>query len=310
MKTINKGFSLVELMVVVAIGGITSLVMASIFVFSAQEFHSLIEQNQAEESLLLSSYYLRATLTQAVKLRSVAGDPVTLFNAATVAPPTAPLNIAVGFLDNRRTCNDANCTIMPPAGTAWPAGVPSALAIFIRENGGFNIDTSTATPWTASQFLPTAIFYRPPNTGVFPQISGRLYVTQAGVGGSITDTDAALQSGLIFDGIVAFGLSTSNLASCPATTGSAEYNGAIPCVNLYIRVRYFKGAATSKCYDPDPVVASAVAGCIYRDVDMRVNINLRNNIINASATGDPLQKDRVNSGLYFFRFTAPSLSDF
>src|SRR4051812_15368377 len=116
----RSGQTLIELLISVAIGGILSLAMASVFTFGVNQFNSLMEQNTAEESLLQTAYYLRFYLAQALKTRCVNFIP----NSFTMSDDgTAPVGLAAGNFD----CARYESTVPP----TWPgAGILQPLAVF------------------------------------------------------------------------------------------------------------------------------------------------------------------------------------
>ncbi len=310
MRTVKsfsqKGFTIAELMVAVAIGGIVSMVLATFFTFAAEQFYSLIDQNEAEQSILLTSYYLRSALSQAVKTMAVAGDPTGNFASGTAntLDGTVPNNVGTGFFDISRTCTESLCinsSMSSPWPVGWPGGTVTPLAYFVKESG-----LGTGSPPT-SQYVDTGIFFIPPQGTQ----AGRLYISQflASGGGSFTPIDSSLSSQFYFDRIVGFGLATTTSF---ATGASGAVPGlpypALASVTLYVRARYFKGVSSIKDYSSDPNTAAA-AGSNFTDISSTINVTLRDNILGLSLTGTG-QYERPDNGLYFYQFTTPTLENF
>ncbi len=313
-----------ELVVAMAIGAIMSLAMATVFTFSAEQFASLIDQNDTEESLLLASYYLRATIAQAVKTAATFGDPSVLgvYDGTTQDNTITPLNVVKGYFDLSKVCKDAvgvRCKSMynTAPNIIWVPDTVNALALFVRENGGDGPNPNNPT----SDYTPTGIFYNPPATiQALPNGSmGTIYIAQApAVTGNFTVTVAGLNSQLKFDHIVAFGLVDSATGPPYTTFAPASTVGpppvvmnytAVGAVNLYIRARYFKPTSNVKNYAADPAVAAA-AGSLFRDIETNVNIGLRDNVLGPSLLGPAGSVERLTSGLYFYRFAGPQMTNF
>ncbi|MBK9294012.1 MAG: prepilin-type N-terminal cleavage/methylation domain-containing protein [Oligoflexia bacterium] len=288
MKNV-KGFSLPELMTAVAVGGFLSLAMASVFTFAAQQFNGLIDQNDAEDNFLLASFYLRATLAQAVKTQHNT-DPFTNFGTDVSG---LPANIIVGYMNCNLGCNTATkCTNQTAADNDAAAKIWSqpinTFAMFNRDNGG------NGTSDSASSYLVTGIFYQPATATT----DGKLYISQfpASSGGSFTLTEASLSNQIVLNRIVAFGLypdaGGNNCDIVPS--GGINY---VRGVNMYVRARYFQGISQVKNHLPNQTDAAA-AGANYRDLEQTIYVVLRNNILGASQTdGTP---ERVNGGLLTF----------
>jgi len=285
-----KGFSLPELLTAVAVGGLMSLALASVFTFGAQQFNALIDQNQAEESFLLTSYYLRSYIAQAVKVQSN-NNPWGVFTGG-ADMVGAPSGVPQGYFN----CNLA-CTITATDkcdNPGWNAGI-NAVALFARDNGGNGTSTSL------SDYMTTGIFYAPPAGAV----SGKIYLSQfpSDTGGAFILSDTDLSAQLAFDKIVALGL-------YPDTAGNAcDLVGTnLRSVNLYLRARYFKGISPVKTYTPNQT-AAVTAGANFRDLEQTINIVFRNNVLGASTTSTGVN-ERVNGGLYFFKYQAPPMNQF
>jgi hypothetical protein len=203
-KTKNsRGQSLTEVLISLAIGGIVSLGLASVFTFGVEQFQILVDQNQAETSLLSSAFYLRSWLSQAVKINchglpgaapnqygplnganlassiSDASGPQTL-NLSSVTGTNDELNtptqIARGKMDCREVpsspteiSNDGGSSLTNPlVGYHWAykTSAPprmNIIANFIRDAG----DGPAGGPYY-SQYLPSVILFSPPSRPTDP----------------------------------------------------------------------------------------------------------------------------------------------
>jgi prepilin-type N-terminal cleavage/methylation domain-containing protein len=295
MKT-ERGVTMIELMVAVAIGGILSVVLATFFTFTVEQFYSMIDQNDTEQSLLMSSYYVRASVAQAVKTMNA--STVNFTGAADAT--TFPTDVPVGYFNTFYQCNDIDCNTMTtnwPAG--WPAGVPvTPLAIFAREAGT-----------VSSNYVLTGLFYIPPNGAT----SGRIYVAQIPSGAPFVLTNANLMNHFYFDHIVAFGIASgaNAVTNGNALTTLPAPNTPLSNVAIYIRARFFRAGSAGKDYSSDPAVArlAVPGGTNFIDINTTVNVSLRNNIVGANVNGTGVN-ERPSNGLYFYQFLTPSLQNF
>jgi prepilin-type N-terminal cleavage/methylation domain-containing protein len=154
-KSNQKGFSLLEMMISVAIGLMVSAGIASVFVFSMQQLNLLIEKNETEQAVLQTAFYLQRYLSQASNIQAV--REVTPLSP--VATPASPGFVDVvageGQLDydfDTGALNDGG------PGYKYKSGVGTYynFAVFNREAG----DPNGAV---GSKLYPTGIFIRDPD---------------------------------------------------------------------------------------------------------------------------------------------------
>lgn len=341
----SRGQSLIELMVAVAIGGIIALATGALFAFGIQQFSMLVDENQAQESLLESSFYIKDWLEQAAKLscQNGAGNggvnplPTTTALAVDNSPP---MTVPRGLLD----CQDPNSGVggggrmLPSVGTAlpglaghaWTQNKKNPLAIFVRETGGSFNDTlgvaaGPASSGGASIYEPSGIYFTPPSDGsVAGQLvgySGVLWFAQQVAGNPNLNTGA----NFYFDHIVDVGVITGTVSSdaicygtaprnygdsppgtCPAPAAAALYNLQSLQIRIVARYVTLPMITTAISYLPT-TAANANKGWV--DLDMSIPINLKNNFLGINGTG-LYSAERGYGGLYFFRMSAPPLSAF
>lgn len=242
-----------------------SLGLATIFIFSIQQFTMLVEKNEAEENHLWITYYTRLYLGQAVRVNDLKGSP--------------PGNIASGGRGSIRT--DFDVRALTTGNEIIPFG------IFERENGIRN-----------SEFEATGIFLKGINSNA-GDVYNRSYaiIFHLGCPSSpcLMNPD---RNNLFYDRISRFEVLDSAFEdSNPGGTG-----GTNNLKNLTIRVstRYFNTSNQNLwCFDESKGVNCTPH---YRDITSDIQITLRNNILGrvTSSAGGIERDERAHGGLYYY----------
>lgn len=292
-----KGFTLPELMVSVAIGGIIAVLGATIMVWNSTTFAAFQRSVNAQRDLLEMSYHVRMLLAQATDLRG---------SLPTLAEPnlaTSPIDgyvidyTAVGGAPGQiRTFNSAN-----PLAPVAPE-TTFTLAVFIRE----------VSDKLGSQYLPSALFFRTPSN-VRP---GRLMINPGpplgGVPGpvnlNIRDGDPK------WDNVVELQILPESNPNFPA--GQAPrwaqvrivvrvFNESVPigapnASNFYIWCPNYQMGNPAAFASCSP--ATGRAG--YRDLERTFTVYFRNNGLGNDSTSSTSQR-RLFGNIHFFRTIVP-----
>jgi len=263
----SLGMSLVEVLIALGIGGFVILGISSANTYVSNWYYQSVEENTAEENLLLAAFHLKQFLGQAVEVICSGGplpSPVVL-GINNAIPPY----IGEGKVD---------CTYT----VAAAVGNPSALAIFNRETGG--VTSLVAGNFPSSQFVGSGIYFQPPAG----KQSGVLSFAQAPPGSSTISLASALSLDHIVDiQALQFAISTS---------------GRLETITYRLTARYMlqEGGTTSVSYLVIPPVGSTP----YKNVTLDVDIGLRDNWLAPSVSGSGTS-ERLHGGLYYFRTIVP-----
>jgi hypothetical protein len=175
----SRGLSLIEVVMGLGISTLVMLGVASVSSWVNDSYAQTVEENTAEQNLLLAAFYFKQFLGQAVETVCQSSPPTTLSSPTTLAVPfpnTIPPYIGQGLV---------NCNTVSP----WPAsapGNPNALAIFNSEVGG--VTSLAPGNYPASQFVGTGIYFYPP-AGTQ---SGILYFAQGQPGSTLINLANAI----------------------------------------------------------------------------------------------------------------------
>jgi len=305
------GFSILELMVGLAIGMLT-LSVASTFLVSTYKWYKIeVDKNKAMANILLAAYNIRVTLLQSINMVVVPfadlGGPQTIPEANLPATGGAgailklydsgcePVTPALG-----QTCAAAGGTLEAQDGSFDP------IAIFNRESGT-----------TVSKMYRTGIFFRKPNRLEMSRElrSGALYFDMGVDGGPIQ----AGPEDPFFDGLVQVKVHSDwiNDLDNEIVVGSGVVRENVTRTTITIVGRYFLGTGGSSgwLYDPTEFGLTGVGG--HKDVHLEVDIGFRNNVLRKTVLGNWIDpNDPINGGvptaerllgrLYFFKFIPPT----
>lgn len=281
LRFTQKGQSLVELMISVAIGAIIALGVSSVFIFAIEQFTIMTEINKAQENLLLAAFHTKNMLSQGVIMRGIA--------------PSADPNTTPDILANVNPYYGQILTSYTPRSQ----GIARTLAIFAREDGS-----------GASTLKPTGIFYYPPTAtaGATDAASGRiLFAIPAppGGGGSVVIDPNDLGQSVWFDGIVDFSIQSVSLSTSP----TAQYSNLAEKAVIHIISRAFRDSnKTNWFYNVPSDTTKGTPTVAFKDYDMTVEVGFRNNLLNYNQTlpnGSPAPQQYLYGGVYFFKFINP-----
>lgn len=179
-----RGYSLVELLIAVALQGIVLVMMIQVFTQVARMQSDLTEQKKSEETSMSVGYFMRSIVGQAVDL-GWAG-PVSLNSGCCIA--------GRGLIRQYDSYNVAPTTTadVDTIGVFWREWAPS-------------IDAPT------SQFVGTAIFYQRPT----PTTSGVLYIDLGSRAGGAMAPSA---DDMIFDGLVGLSVTDAQVSAFGAVS--------------------------------------------------------------------------------------------
>lgn len=289
LKLLSDGFSLIEVVVAVGIGGIISSVVATIFVFAVEQFTVLVEQNAAEESLLWASYTTRAFLGQAVDLKVTSGSAID--------PDITPT-------ESGRILSQYSST------DAFRIGNTAAVAVFGRENM-----TGVSTNAMTSDIYASAVFvFSPPITPTGSSaapVGGAIYFDP---GAPVSATMSATQNDVWFDRISEFRIEDVECVTDVGTAQGSACNGwTAKSATIVIKARYFKTARRNRwIWQQMSVIPAGTDVGPFRDVEMSIKVGFRNNLLLGGTSGPQSRvgmegQERLHGGLYFFRMTLPPL---
>lgn len=304
----NKGVSLIELLVTVAIGLVVSGGIASVFVFAMQQFTILVEKNQAEEDSLRMNFYLRRYLSQAVDLNAVT-------------------TISTGAFGGGTGQIDVDFELLVPSSSdmagAGDSGAFARFAIFNREAALFSTGTNQL-PAAGSEMRQTGIFLKdtdadaptpdrragamifdigtPHGSQMVPNVSDvfltRLHnfrvqrVVCNGVGGGYA--------------VEVVNYATGHIEKCLSSTwapGGQTFK--VKTITLETFTRYFKTSNKDSWNFRAPVGGGNVGP--YYDLVQTIKINFKNNALtNQSLTSGPNKEERVHGSVYFYDFFIPA----
>lgn len=275
----SAGVTLVEMMVAVAVGGVLSLTVATLYAFSVGQFQLIVSKNQAQEGLMVMAYQLRNILGQAQDLSVVPGPISNISYDLSVSPG----QILASF--DSTTINSATC----PGGP----NCLRVLAYFLRESG-----TGNQAGVAGSNVVPSAVFFQAPTV----KSPGRLYID---VGSGTVPGGPGIGprlDNIWFDNVVAVKIQTVSVGSNAKSS------------TFTLTVRYFLDPERANwVWCPSGAAAPFLPLCpsptgryaAYKDAQMVVEVGFRNNVLNAVSVTGGNNPDRLFGGMFFFKSIAP-----
>ena len=269
----SKGFSLTQLIVAMGIATLVLLGVAQVSEWSTNSYLQSVEENTAEQNLLMGAFYLREYLSQAVETicyPSVFGlpSPVVLVHNIGVPP-----YLGEGVID---------CRIGHP----WPVsppGNPNALGVFNLERGGVATLVPGPGNLPKSDFVGGGIYFQPPQGTQ----SGKLFFAQAKHGTRFINPT----NSVVLDHFVDI-----QVQSYQASPG-----GRLQNISILLTTRYMLDQTPTPNYLPAPVGPTSR----YRDINLTVDVALRDNWLGITPGSNT--SERVYGGLYFFHTITPPM---
>jgi prepilin-type N-terminal cleavage/methylation domain-containing protein len=306
-----RGFTLVELMVALAISGVTMLVAATLITTLYGRYFQVYNRASAMESLMGAAYNLRQMLGLAVAIQTstagfegggsfvvpaAAGSIGYLLEKDTVPPPP---NTTVGsYFDHITDCSGG-------------IGNVRTVALFARDVGGQGGNGVGAAPIQAtSTLMPTGIFYMCPTLTT----SGVLFIDPGTVTpGTSTASLGPSYSKLYFDRLVQ--LDINNYVTAPVT-------GTLTSVQISITARSFYGTPTPQqmTWCPAADISAGSNGCTatyiqsmtaFRDTTETFQVTFSNQSLKVNpmaptdTTGLNSAFQRVTGNIRFFPYALP-----
>ena len=291
----QAGFTLIELMITVTLTSFIALAISSVFIFSVEQFHILMEQHKTEEAMLFASYHIRSYLSQAVNTQLVTPTTPCHLDQADINPSPPGSETDRGFIVEYEACSS------PPN--------TSLVALFPREN---------SFKYNSVDLFETSIFYEPPTAPTATESSrpGRLMF---GLGTRTSRATSFLHSPHSPHNIIYTGLSRFELKDvvvkdaqdiCPPI-GACEPRPMIRTAQVLLTFRYFLFTEGSggNFYDYDADIREVNA----REVENTIEINFHNNTMAKCAqmglgctavTGT--EKERIFGPIYFYKLVIPA----
>ncbi len=305
------GFTLIETVVAIPISLIILLGVGATFSYTISQFYNLLQQNQAQTSLLWASYYTQAYFSQAINVRFIANQNMmdtwmTDIKSSNGLEPTIVGRIDKSF--NSSLITDDNKL--------------STIAVFYREDGDFQAG------YASSDLVGTAVWFKNPSiiSGVrvdHPPYGGVLYFS-SGLGNG-TSKLAPRMDTIWYDRLSLFEIVAVECFKDPI--GDLDHSicdggdpdetisylsGAdiVKSITFRIRARYFKTTDKSKwIWCTNSSLTQCIPEVPFRDVERIVKVGFRNNILVKSGdsfTGSNYD-ERLHGGLYFFKMSLPRL---
>ena len=290
LKTIT-GFTLIELLITGLLSAVMSMAVASLLIFSIQQFNILIHQHKIEEEMLWASYHIRGFLSQAINIHEQVGTTCSL-----------PNNVGASMQDQGFIVENYTNTC---------ASTPMAvIAVFPRENA---VDVNRVNLFT------TAIFYQAARATASDGIphSGKLYFDVGEESGERIEF-LPDETDIIYTGLHSFevedvekmdvnNLLQNNGGSPTAITGVLAKSAKI---TLTFRYFLFANGENGQFYDYATTNSATLA---YRDVENVVHINFHNNIMikcadvptGCDSSTSPTYKERIFGNIYFYKMVIP-----
>lgn len=268
---------MIELSIATAIGGLISLIVASVFIYAMEQFSILVEHNTAEENLLWSAYQTRSMLSQAVDLRVYNGD--------------IPSN------------GNTNGWIRARYDSALQSGQTTALAVFARENQ-FSGNLSNLVSTGIFAVAPTSL---PSGGADGAPIGGVMYFDPGREGNGVL---SSTPDDVWFDRF-----SRIEIREVECTTPSGSSTDPVVCAAgggqpaksavIVIKVRNFRTSNRGQWVwqEPSAVTPGTTVGP-YEESEMIIKVGFRNNVLGQSKVAGT-GVDRLHGGLYFFRMPLP-----
>ena len=302
----QAGFTLIELMITVTLTSFIALAISSVFIFSVEQFHILMQQHKTEEAMLFASYHMRSYLSQAVNTQRVTTTPSCHLKQADI---TGPANTDRGFIveydyDNQDPTTTCSSSIPPET---------ALVALFPREN---------SFKYNSVDLFETSIFYERPTAPTATDSSrpGRLmFGLGTRTSGSTTSFLHSPHSphNIIYTGLSHFELKDIVVKDaqniCPPT-GPCGGRPMIRTAQVLLRFRYFLFIEGSggNFYDYTSEIREVNA----REIENTIDINFHNNTMakcsggdmgmGCNATDHPTGKERIFGPIYFYKLVIPA----
>lgn len=235
----NLGFSLVEMLIAVAIQGIFILVIATVLLQVARIQGEISEQAKLEETALKIGYAVRSILSQAVDV-DWAGNT----------------DLNSGCCGGRGRIRAYETFTYSPVSAA--ASVDT-LGVFWREAAGSGVAVA------GSEFRSTALYYQKQT----PDTSGVLYVN---LGSTAAGPLEPTLDGLVFDGLVGFAIEDPQ-------PGDVNQPVAAVRVRYVLRRFMDPNAPGWKWCAPGFSGAAECTTSAYRDSEQEFEVSFRNNVL-------------------------------
>ena len=289
----QAGFTLIELMIAVTLTSFIALAISSVFIFSVEQFHILMQQHKTEEAMVFASYHTRSYLSQAVNMQLV----------GTQGTPDCHLNSGVVNEPDRGFIVEHHSTCLTPS--------TSLVALFPREN---------SFKYSSVHLFGTSIFYERPTALTSTEASrpGRLIF---GLGQSTSEA-GHVHSPHSPNNIVYTGLSHFEITTNPEDIKEVNNicNRLTTCtivpmvkkVQVILKFRYFLFTEGSgeNFYD----YVSDIRQVNAREIESTISINFHNNtmakcadsVIGCDPIAHPTGKERIFGPIYFYKLVIPA----
>ena len=290
----EAGFTLVELMITVTLTSFIALAISSVFIFSAEQFNTLVQQHKTEEAMLFASYHIRSYLSQSVNMQLVGtagGTPECHLESTHI---TGTANTDRGFIVGYNTA----CSSSAPE--------TALVALFPREN---------SFKYNSVDLFETSIFYQRPDSNN-PSRPGRLMF---GLGTRTSRTTTFLHSPHSSNNIIYEGLSDFEIRIAPPNIklvpvcdpGGCLEKPMLRTAQVHFKFRYFLFTEGSggNFYD----YISDIREVNAKEVENTIDINFHNNTMakcDGMGTGctevTGTEKERIFGPIYFYKLVIPA----
>ena len=319
----QAGFTLIELMIAVTLTSFIALAISSVFIFSIEQFHILMQQHKTEESMLFASYHIRSYLSQAVNMQLV--DTVENQRCHLISSDVTEADR--GFIvaynyhsedvslspdpDNRNRCEGYPPT---PPSTTYPNPIPNfpqtaLVALFPRENSFQN---------TSVDLFETSIFYEHPTDSTPGRLIFGLGTRTNGDTGFLHSPDSP--NNIIYTGLSKFEIiigdgDIKELTNICTSSGCGPHSPPILMVkkvqvNLTFRYFLFTEGSGGNFYDYTANIREVNA----KELKNTIDINFHNNtmakcadsVTGCDPTTHPTGKERIFGPIYFYKLVVPA----
>jgi prepilin-type N-terminal cleavage/methylation domain-containing protein len=295
-----RGFTLVELMVALAISGVTMLVAATLITTLYGRYFQVYNRASAMESLMGAAYNLRQMLGLAVNITL---QPAAFEGGLAYTGSTAG---SIGYLLNNNGGSTTFDHITDCNGGTGGNGIRT-VALFTRDVGGQGGNgVGGAAIQATSTLMPTGIFYMCPTLTT----SGVLFIDPGTVQPSTsTAVLTPSYSKLYFDRLVQFDISNFITAS---------NTNVLTSVQISIVARSFYGTPTPQqmTWCPPQDISAGSNGCTaayikgmtaFRDTTETFQVTFSNQSlgINPMDMSGASANQRVTGNIRFFPFALP-----
>ena len=300
----QAGFTLIELMIAVTLTSFISLAISSVFIFSVEQFHILMQQHKTEESMLFASYHIRSYLSQAVNMHLVGavGTPECNIEQGDIISNNQGFIVEYDY--NNKTPTTTCRSSVPPD--------TSLVALFPREN---------SFQYNSVDLFETSIFYEHPTVPTATQSSrpGRLMFGLGTRANGDTGFFHSPQSpnNIIYTGLSHFGISIENedikdVNGICNDTDCLTSKPMVKKVQVRLTFRYFLFTAGSggNFYD----YVSDIREVNAKEVENTIDINFHNNTMakceeietGCDKNTHPTGKERIFGPIYFYKLVIPA----